>query len=124
LFDENYFLAFVFDINLILTFTQRKTRNMTNLNDVQKYLQNKQVYFRVEITDSDFKTIAEAGKAHEIGSVEVTRLNERTIAFKLVINSKEVSIYEYKTDEEFVKWVKAFLIPVHELVDNYLNKTT
>jgi hypothetical protein len=95
---------------------------MKNLNDVQKYLQNQQVFFRVEITDSDFKTIAEAGKAHEIGSVEVTRLNERTLLFKLVINGKEVSIYKDKTDEDFIKWVKAFLIPVHELVDNYLNK--
>jgi hypothetical protein len=28
LFDINYFLAFVFDIKLILTFAQRKTRNM------------------------------------------------------------------------------------------------
>ena len=95
---------------------------MKNLNDVQKYLQNQQVYFRVEITDSDFKTIAEASKAHEIGSVEVTRLNERTIALKLVINGKEVSIYRDKTDEEFIKWVKAFLIPVYELVEKYLNK--
>ena len=96
---------------------------MKNLNDVQIYLQNQQVYFRVEITDSDLKTIAEAGKAHEIGSVEITRLNERTIAFKLVINGKEVSIYRDKTDEAFINWVKAFLIPVHGLVDNYLNKT-
>ena len=95
---------------------------MKNLNEVQKYLQNQQVYFRVEITDSDFKTIAEAGKAHEIGIVEVTRLNERTIALKLVINGKEVSIYRDKTDEEFIKWVKAFLIPVYELVEKYLNK--
>jgi hypothetical protein len=93
---------------------------MKNLNDIQKYLQNKQVYFRVEITNSDLQTIAEAGKVHEIGNVEVTRLNERTIAFKLVINSKEVSIYQYKTDEAFVKWVNSFLIPVHELVDNFL----
>jgi hypothetical protein len=101
-----------------------KQEIMKNLNDVQKYLQNKQVYFRVEITDSDFKTIAAAGKAHEIGSVEVTRLNEQTIAFKLVINSKEVSVYQYKTDEEFINWVNAFLIPVHELVDTYLNNQT
>jgi hypothetical protein len=101
-----------------------KQEIMTNLNDVKKYLQNKQVYFRVEITDSDLKTIAEAGKAHEIGSVEITRLNKSTLLFKLVINSKEVSIYKDRTDEEFIKWVKAFLIPVHELVDNYLNKTT
>ena len=54
---------------------------MKNLNDVQKYLQNKQVYFRVEITDLDFKTIAEAGKVHEINSVEVTRIDINRIAF-------------------------------------------
>jgi hypothetical protein len=101
-----------------------KQEIMKNLNDVQKYLQNQQVYFRVEITDSDLQTIAEAGKVHEIGSVEVTRLNKSTLLFKLVINSREVSIYKYKTDEEFVNWVNAFLIPVHGLVDNYLNKTT
>lgn len=97
---------------------------MTNLNDVQKYLQNKQVYFRVEITDSDFKTIAKAGKVHEIGSVEVKRLNERTIAFDLNINGNATAIISNTTDKDFIKWVKSFLIPVHELVDNYLNKTT
>jgi hypothetical protein len=102
-----------------------KQEIMKNLNDVQKYLQNKQVYFRVEITDSDFKTIAEAGKVHEIGSVELTRIEMYRMAFDVNINGKETSIILRKTDEEFVKWVKAFLIPVHELVDNYLkNKTT
>jgi hypothetical protein len=95
---------------------------MKNLNDVQKYLQNKQVYFRVEITDSDFKTIAEAGKVHEIGSVEVKRIDMYRIAFDMNVNGKEASIVMRRIDEEFIKWVKAFLIPVHELVDNYLNK--
>jgi len=96
---------------------------MKNLNDVQKYLQNKQVYFRVEITDSDLQTIAEAGKVHEIGSVEITRIEMYRIALDMIINGKETSIILNRTDEEFIKWVKSFLIPVHELVDNFLNKT-
>jgi hypothetical protein len=96
---------------------------MKNLNDVQKYLQNQQVYFMVEITDSDFKTIAEAGKVHEIGSVEVKGIDTCRIYFNFNVNGKETSIIVPKTDKEFIKWVKSFLIPVHELVDNYLNKT-
>ena len=100
-----------------------KQENMKNLNDVQKYLQNQQVYFRVEITDSDLQTIAEAGKVHEIGSVEITRIEMYRIAFDVIINGQETSIILNRTDEEFIKWVKSFLIPVHELVDNYLNKT-
>ena len=96
---------------------------MKNLNDVQKDLQNKQVYFRVRITDSNWKTIAEEGKVHEIGSVEVTRIEMYRIAFDVIINGQETSIILNRTDEEFIKWVKSFLIPVHELVDNYLNKT-
>jgi len=99
-----------------------KQEIMTSLNDVQKYLQNKQVYFRVEITDSDLKTIAAAGKAHEIGSVEVKRIDRYRVILDVNVNGNEASIIAHRTDEEFIKWVKAFLIPVHELVDTYLNK--
>ena len=48
--------------------------NMLSFTDVEKYLMNKQVYFRKEIANSDFKTIAEANKVHTVKGVEITRL--------------------------------------------------
>lgn len=93
--------------------------------DVENYLQNKQVYFKKEICCSDFKTIAESGKVHNIGKVELTLLNENTIAFHLNINGIDVTIYEYKSDVEFFAWVRTNFIPVLVLVEqwNGFNRT-
>ena len=95
--------------------------NILSYKDVENYLQNKQVYFRKEIVNSDFKTIAESGKVHNVGSVFLKRLNERTLAFTLIIDGTETTMYEHKTDLELFKWVKKYFIPVLELIKQWKN---
>lgn len=95
--------------------------NILSFTDAEKYLMNKQVYFRKEIANSDFKTIAEANKVHNVKGVEITRLNEKTIAFDIIINDVETTIYEYKTDLELFAWIRTNLIPVNELVNKWLS---
>lgn len=87
--------------------------------DVISYLQNKQVYFKNEIADSDFNTIAKSGKVHNIGKVDVTRISDERIAFTIVINGVETTMYEYKSDLELFAWVKTNFIPVTELVERW-----
>ena len=93
--------------------------NLFSYKDVENYLQNKQVYFKKEIANSDFKTIAESGKVHDIGKVDLSRLNEQQIAFTLNINGTDTTMYEYKSDLELFAWVRTNFIPVCELVERW-----
>ena len=93
--------------------------NLFSYKDVENYLQNKQVYFKKEIANSDFKTIAESGKVHNIGKVDLSRLNEQQIAFTLNINGTDTTMYEYKSDLELFAWVRTNFIPVCELVERW-----
>jgi len=95
--------------------------NILSFQDVTSYLQNKQVYFKKEIVNRDFKTIVEAGKVYYVGKVELKRLNENTLSFLLMIEGKEVNIYEYKSDLEIFAFVKTNFIPVQELVNKWLS---
>lgn len=73
----------------------------------------------MEIVNSDFKTIAESGKVHNIGNVDLSRLNEQRIAFTLNINGTDTTMYEYTSDLELFAWVKTNFIPVCELVERW-----
>lgn len=95
--------------------------NILSYKDVENYLQNRQVYFKKEIADSDFRTIAQSGTVHNIGRVELTRISDERVAFTLVINDIETTMYEYKTDLELFAWVKTNFIPVCELVECWLS---
>ena len=95
--------------------------NILSYQDVESYLQNKQVYVKKEIANSDFKTIAESGKVHNIGKVELTRINNERVAFNLVVNGVETTMYEYKSDLELFAWVKTNFIPVPELVNRWMS---
>ena len=95
--------------------------NILSYQDVESYLQNKQVYFKKEIANSDFKTIAESGKVHNIGKVELTRINNERVAFNLVVNGVETTMYEYRSDLELFAWVKTNFIPVPELVNRSMS---
>jgi hypothetical protein len=95
--------------------------NILSYQDVVIYLQNKQVYFKKEITNSDFNTIAESGKVHNISKVHVTRISDERIAFTIIVNSTEITMYEYKTDLELFAWVKTNFIPVSELIDRWMS---
>ncbi len=91
--------------------------NLLSYQDVENYLQNKQVYFKKEIANSDLQTIAESGKVHNVGKVQLTRLNEHQIAFDLNVNGIDITMYEYKTNLELFAWVKTNFIPVCELIE-------
>lgn len=93
--------------------------NLLSYKDVENYLQNKQVYFKKEIANRNFKTIAESGKVHNIGKVDLIRLNEQQIAFTLNVNGTETTIYEYKSDLELFAWVRNNFIPVCELIERW-----
>jgi hypothetical protein len=95
--------------------------NILSYRDVDDYLSCKQVYFRKQISNVDLKTIVEAGKVYYVGKVELKRLNENTLSFILMIEGKEVNIYEYKSDLEMFAFVKTNFIPVQELVNKWLS---
>lgn len=95
--------------------------NLLSYQDVENYLQNKQVYFKKEIANSDLQTIAESGKVHNVGKVELKRLNATVVALCIQINDIEANLYEYKTDLELFAWVKTNFIPVCELVECWLS---
>lgn len=95
--------------------------NISSFTDAEKYLMNKQVYFRKEIVNSDMKTIAKSGKVHDVGRVEITRLSDSTIAVYIGINNEMVNIFEYKTDIELFSWIRVNFIPVNELIYRWLN---
>lgn len=98
-----------------------KKMNILSYKDVENYLQNRQVYFKKEIANSDLQTIAESGKVHNVGKVQLTRLNDQQIAFDLNVNGITTTMYEYKTDLELFAWVKTNFIPVCELVKCWLS---
>lgn len=95
--------------------------NILSFTDAEKYLINKQVYFMKEIANSDLKTIAKADKVHNVGKVEITRLNDNTISIYIGINNEMANIYEYKTDLELFAWIRTNFIPVNELVNKWLS---
>lgn len=95
--------------------------NILSYRDVEDYLSCKQVYFRKQISDVDLKTIVEAAKVYYVGKVELKRLNENTLSFSLMIEGKEVVIYDYKSDLEMFAFVKVNYIPVQELVNKWLS---
>lgn len=93
--------------------------NLFNYKDVENYLKNKQVYFRKEIINTNLKTIAKSERVHDIGEVNLSRLNEDRIVFSLYINGIETTMYEYKSDLELFAWIKTNFIPVSKLVEKY-----
>ena len=95
--------------------------NILSFTDAEKYLQNRQVYFRKEISNSDLKTIAKPDRVHNIGRVEITRLNKTTIVIYIEINNEMANIYEYKTNLELFAWIKTNFIPVNELVNKWIS---
>ena len=93
--------------------------NILRFQDVEKYLQNKQVYFKKEICNPDFKTIAQSHRVHNVGKVEAKRLNERQIAFSITIDTNETIMYEYMTNLEFYAWIRCNFIPINELIKHW-----
>lgn len=94
--------------------------NILSYKDVENYLQNKQVYFKKGIVDIDFKTIAESGKVHNIGEVELRRIRDDTVTFTIVVNGLQVTMYEYMSDLELFDWVKTDFIPVNKMVERWM----
>lgn len=93
--------------------------NIQNYEDIKKYLQYKQVYFKREIADSGLVTIFESGKVHDFGNVQIRRLSEEVVAFTIECNGLLTTLFEYKSDLELFAWVKTTFIPVQELVKRY-----
>lgn len=93
--------------------------NLLSYQDVENYLQNKQVYFKKEIANRDLQTIAESGKVHNVGKVELKRLNDTVVALYIQINDIGATLYAHETDLELFAWIKQNFIPVCELVNNY-----
>lgn len=94
--------------------------NSNLLAQIEIYLQNKQLYFRKEITDVNLKTIMQGDRVHDVSTVKVERLNEDCIAFTLHSGDKQFTLYEHKSDVELFEWVKWNFIPVFELINTYL----
>lgn len=91
--------------------------NITTYLEAEKYLQNKQVFFKKEIVNIDFKTIAKSGKVHEVYKVNIKRLNETTVLLYMQIDDQEAALYENKTDQELFAFIKSNFIPVPELAN-------
>jgi hypothetical protein len=96
--------------------------NILSYSDVEKYLQNKQVYFRKNIENSNFKSLAQENKVYNISKVIVERISDERIAFTIRINGAETTLYEYKSDLEFFAFIKTNFIPVSVLYNAYLSR--
>lgn len=96
--------------------------NILSYSDVEKYLQNKQVYFRKNIENSNFKNLAQENKVYNVSKVIVERISDERIAFTISINGAETTMYEYKSDLSFFAWIKNNFIPVNELFNAYLSR--
>lgn len=94
-------------------------KGFVSYQEVEFYLQNKQVYFKKEIVNSDFKIIAESGKVYYIERVNLIRLNKEQIAFSINVNGRETTMYEHKSDLELFGWVKTNFIPVHIMAKKF-----
>ena len=90
--------------------------NIVSFNDVEKFLQNKQVYFKMGIVDVNLRTIVSAERVHDVGDVSAERISNQTIAFYITVDGKENAIYKECTDFEFFAWIKQNFIPVQDLV--------
>jgi hypothetical protein len=93
--------------------------NILSFNAVELYLAHRQVYFRREILNSDFKSIADGNWVHNIGDIQVRRLDERRIVMELEINGQITTITQYCGDLAFFAWVKTQFVPVSELICTY-----
>ena len=60
-------------------------------------------------------------EACDQGPAEVARLNEQVISMTIVINLKETTLYEYKSDLELFAFIKNNFIPVSELVARWMS---
>ena len=90
---------------------------INSYKEIEKYLQNKQVYFKKEIANVDLETFAESGKVHNVGNVQISRLNKEQVAMTIDIDGVETTIVEYKNDKEFYSWLIYNFVPVKELVN-------
>ena len=97
--------------------------NIVTKENAENYLKNSQVYFRKAIANKDWLSEeVEANKVHQVGRVEINRIDEDRVAFHIQVNGNEYTLYEYKTDLELFAWIRTNLIPVRELV-NFYNAT-
>ena len=97
--------------------------DLLTIKDVEIYLSNRQVYFKKEIVDCDFKTIAKSGVVYNVGDVkinETTNKYHNCMCLNINIDNIEVNLYEYKKEHEFIEWIKTNFIPVNELIENFL----
>ena len=90
--------------------------NILSFEDVEKYLGNKQVYFKMGVVDINLKTIVPAERVHDIGNISAERISDQTIAFYITVDGRENAIYKECSDYEFFAWIKQNYIPVQDLV--------
>ena len=94
------------------------------LEEITNFLQNRQVYITKNIVNRSFQTIAEAGKVYNIGAVHIKKTvsdysDNNSIAFTIVIDDVETTIYYFLSENEFLKYIKVFFIPVSEMFEIY-----
>lgn len=90
--------------------------DIVSFNDAEKYLGNKQVYFKKGIVDVNLRTIVSAERVHDIGDVSAEMISNQTIALYITVDGKENAIYKECTDFDFFAWIKQNYIPVQDLV--------
>ena len=102
-----------------------KNEPFKNYKDVEEYLQYKQVFFKKSIANADLQEILKGGEVHNVGKVSIERIRTDAIAFSLEVCGKEITIYEFKEQQEFFKDIKKQFIPIVDFMNrvNQNNKT-
>lgn len=90
-----------------------------SMEDVEKHLENKQVFFKKEITNIDLKRVTAPRTVYKIGDVRVHRIDTARIAFSMVVDDCDMTMYLYKSDIEFFNWVQENFIPVRDMAALY-----
>ncbi len=96
---------------------RNKIMNILTVNDVENYLKNRQVYFKLEICNSDFKTQFKAKRVYDLQNVTCNEVRENTYYLHIESNKINTAIYKECTKLEFFAWIRVNFIPITELIE-------
>lgn len=95
--------------------------NILSFEDAINYLKFKQVFFKIEICNSDFQTQFKSNYVYDLLQVNIEEVRENTFCLNIVSENQCAFIYKECSKLEFFAWIKVNFIPVLELIE-YCNQ--
>ncbi len=95
--------------------------NILTIKDAENYLKFKQVYFKIEICNSDFKTQFKSNYVHNLHNIIIEEVRENTFCLNIESENDISFIYKECSKLELFAWIKVNFIPINELIE-YCNQ--